>query len=985
MFALLLTLLSGCGRTETPARPPAVSAGEETSDQSDSMDFAEIARRLRQGRTEEAEDAIRSRLIEEPGNVQATLLLVRVYRETQREAQAIEALRQLRGSQPNRVDEIDAQIAELLVFIKQDEKAIELLKQLVQRRPKRAATRRELIRLCEERGFFAEANAQARELVKTEPLQLSELVSLAFPTRSRMTRDQIEALTSDQTASVSPLSVAATFLIEGDPRSAMEWLERDVVRSSGIPSLRAFRARVLASAQLDEPLAQALAGGPGEIKGYADYWIASGQLANRRRSDAAVESFAKAIELEPGSIEAHRGMVEALEIQDRSEAAQRFRDRVRLLERIRKAIQGTRSTAELRPSEFIEISEMLMAAGRPLESIAWQEFVIQRSNPSGLAKVAKYKRSVLEEDARGLNLDELLCGLGRPNIKVATDWIASLDQENTVSVTEAGHSIESGKFDVRFENVAADLGVQFQYKNAPYPVERNFRIFEAFGGGVCCLDYDRDGRSDLYFAQAGTDPPRNVSDDPNALYRGTEEGFRDVIEPSLSDNRGYSTGVTSGDWNQDGFPDLLICNLGRNRLLVNQGDGTFQEAKLTSLTTPSIFTSSAAIADVTGDGLPDIVEINYVDDDSAFDSIVKDSEGEFILPGPLHFKPAMDRVLVTHSDGTVSAKLLGQANDGDARAGLGLVVSDLDGDGANDICVANDLYANQWWNSDSKANNSSSDGIQWMDQAVGRGLAFGANGKPMACMGIAVADFDGNGRNDIHICNFEGEWSNQYMQSQSGQFVDAAVRHNLDRLSHSMLGFGVQAIDLGNDSHWDLVVGNGHVEDLTSKGKAFAMPTQVLLQRNGQFESLDDLGDDDYWNRNHFGRGMSKCDFNNDGRVDVVISDLKEPAVLLENQTQSPNYFLRLELVGTRSGRDAIGTEVKIDVGNATLLQTVQTGDGYMSRNEATLTFGTGSESTIKQLTVRWPSGETQRFENIATNQQIQLIESQTPWTQQKY
>ena len=252
--------------------------------------------------------------------------------------------------------------------------------------------------------------------------------------------------------------------------------------------------------------------------------------------------------------------------------------------------------------------------------------------------------------------------------------------------------------------------------------------------------------------------------------------------------------------------------------------------------------------------------------------------------------------------------------------------------------------------------------------AVVRGVAYGANGMPLACMGIAVADFDQNGRLDLHITNFEDQWSNQYMQNESGIFVDLTLPLGLDRDSLKMLGFGAQAIDYDNNSTVDLVVGNGHVEDYTAKGSQFEMPTQVFAWHHGRFELMRVLGDDDYWNTGHLSRALAQCDWNNDGRIDFVVTDLKQPFALVENRTATPFHWLQLELVGSSAERDAIGATVDVTFGDTTITKTVSSGDGYMSKNQALLAFGLANSELVDQIDIRWPDGEQQTLRDLAAD-----------------
>jgi hypothetical protein len=523
-----------------------------------------------------------------------------------------------------------------------------------------------------------------------------------------------------------------------------------------------------------------------------------------------------------------------------------------------------------------------------------------------------------------------------------------------------------------FVNVAHSLGIDFTYQNAAQPVRREFRIFQAYGAGIACFDYDCDGSVDLYAGQGASEPPHELGERPNRLLRNLGDRFQGVTEVSNSDDRGYACGITAGDWNQDGFPDLVIGNLQQNRLLINQGDGTFRTQAGDQIWNEPRYSTGLAIADVSGDSLPDIIEVNYLDDPRIFEPIQYKPDGTpVVLPGPLHFQPASDRLFVSLGDGSMRGRTLGSATQS-AATGLGLLVTDLDASLGNEIFVANDLMANHLW-------QRKVDGAEpaFQDEAVLRGVAYGAGGMPMACMGIAAADFDENGRIDLHITNFADQWSNQYMQNQEGIFVDLALPLGLDRDSLKMLGFGTQAIDYDNNSTVDLVVGNGHVEDFTAKGTAFEMPTQVFAWQAGRFQLMKVEGDPGYWERGHLSRALARCDWNRDGRVDFVVGDLQEPLALLENRTESPHHWLQLELVGTQCERDAVGAVVRLNVNGKTTTATVQTGDGYMCKNESVLCFGLADQASVDEVVVTWPDGQSQTFEKVEANQRWLMVQGE--------
>ena len=243
----------------------------------------------------------------------------------------------------------------------------------------------------------------------------------------------------------------------------------------------------------------------------------------------------------------------------------------------------------------------------------------------------------------------------------------------------------------------------------------------------------------------------------------------------------------------------------------------------------------------------------------------------------------------------------------------------------------------------------------------------------MACMGIATADFDEDGMLDIFVTNFEDQWANMYMQRTAGIFQDEVVRYGLSGDTFRLLGFGTEAIDHNNDGSLDLIIGNGNVEDFTHHGREFAMPTQFFISSGQGFVQTVVKGDDAYWGTNHLSRGLATLDWNRDGKMDVVITDLQEDAVLLENQGDVANRWLRLELVGTSSERDAIGARVIVEVADKKYTQSVQTG-GYLSSNERILHFGLGQNQAVDQVTITWPSGKQQRFADVQSNTSLLIV-----------
>ena len=296
---------------------------------------------------------------------------------------------------------------------------------------------------------------------------------------------------------------------------------------------------------------------------------------------------------------------------------------------------------------------------------------------------------------------------------------------------------------------------------------------------------------------------------------------------------------------------------------------------------------------------------------------------------------------------------------------MGLVVADFLQQGFNQIYISNDQMPNQFFAFDSKAGT-------WTESAGLRGIATGPNGKSLAGMGVAAADFDRNGWLDLHVTNFSDEWANYFLQSPDGMFLDRSVSGGLAEPSGPMVGFGCQAIDLDNDRDHDLIVANGHIEDLRDHGARFKMPSQVFQFSKGRYSLVPsselsgpklsgpkrsgpgstDAGSTDagsstaetstYWNQMHLGRGVASGDLDNDGRVDFVITHALERARVFQNQSDQVGGFLEIEWVSTTGERSAVGSIAEVDDGKGSRKCFHQTGHGYLVRNQPIIHLGLG-------------------------------------------
>ncbi len=397
----------------------------------------------------------------------------------------------------------------------------------------------------------------------------------------------------------------------------------------------------------------------------------------------------------------------------------------------------------------------------------------------------------------------------------------------------------------------------------------------------------------------------------------------------------YSMGATAGDWNQDGFPDLVVANIGEDSLLINNGDGTFTRRPIIAPRDVNRVPTSVAMADLTGDSCPDIFELSYVDDPEMILLPRRNDKGQVLnAMSPLQYKPGHDRICENDGRGGMSIRPFATETN-EIRTGLGLLITNfLAHKPGNEIFVGNDLYPDQLWVRDPTT------GL-WSDVAPALGCAFGIRGSKTASMGIAAGDFDNSGTIDLHITNYQDRNASLFLNLGEA-FLERNVQYGLAEDSQSVLGFGSQAIDYDNDGDRDLVVTNGHIEQSLSIQAPFEQPLQLFSNLGGRFELVAVEDPSGYWSGKHLGRGLARLDFNRDGKDDFAVTHLGEQSALLINRTETMNHWLQVRLVGVESERDAIGAKVKIRFDDREATNWVIAGDGYFCRNETTVSFGLG-------------------------------------------
>ncbi|MFH5803796.1 CRTAC1 family protein [Alienimonas sp. DA493] len=523
------------------------------------------------------------------------------------------------------------------------------------------------------------------------------------------------------------------------------------------------------------------------------------------------------------------------------------------------------------------------------------------------------------------------------------------------------------------------------------------RMFEWTGGGVVAFDYDLDGRPDLFFPQGcewngGNVPP---SSEPNPaapadrrgrLFRNVDgERFEDVTDAAGLVLTGYGQGAAAGDYDGDGFPDLFVCHVGANRLLRNEGDGTFTDVTTSAGLTPhpdgTDWTVSAAIADLNGDGLPDIYEANYLTGRDVYTKVCRTGDDPPRTCSPNGFPAAADRLWLNLGTGRFAevTDVAGLA----VGPGLGVLVSDLDGRPGNEIYVANDQRPNHLY---VRENPAPGGAPRFREVAVTAGVATSGAGESEAGMGLAAADLNADGRPDLFVTNFEGE-SNTLYQSLSGAgsllYEDVTRRAGLFEPGYETLGFGAAFLDHDADGDEDLIYVNGHIDDFTHRGSPlFMRPALMQNVGNGRFGPVPSAAAGTFFDTPALGRGLARLDWNGDGRAECVVTQLNGHAVLLKNDTTT-GTTVSLRLVGTTGDRDAVGAAVTVTAPTSDGMpsgprtQWITAGDGYLSGDEKRLTFGLGATlpGAPLEVTVRWPGGATERFAGVTAGGRFLLVQ----------
>jgi hypothetical protein len=429
-------------------------------------------------------------------------------------------------------------------------------------------------------------------------------------------------------------------------------------------------------------------------------------------------------------------------------------------------------------------------------------------------------------------------------------------------------------------------------------------------------------------------------------------------------------GVAVGDYDNDGLDDLFVTGLIQTVLYRNRGDGTFEDVTKRAGVDSGYWTTAAGFGDLDGDGDLDLVVVTYVAADPSNVHVCPDATGQPIHCPPGQFAPQPDVLYRNNGDGTFTDVSREAGLDVPGGAGLGLAIADFDDDGRLDLFVANDAAPNFLFHNRG--------GLRFDETGLTAGVAYDASGRATASMGVVAEDLDGDCRIDLFHTNFINEGSTLLSNIGGGRFLDATARSGLGAPSRPVTGFGTAALDVDNDGVLDLFAANGHVDDRPWINHPMAqLPHLYRATAPGRFVTADPPAAS-YFTRPVVGRGAAAGDLDNDGRVDLVVVHRDQPVVLLRNETHG-GHWIGLRLLGERSGKTPVGARVMCRAGGREAVRWSTSGTSYLAANDPRLWFGLGTARTVDRLEVHWPSGLVQSWSDIAADRILEVREGKDP------
>jgi hypothetical protein len=506
-------------------------------------------------------------------------------------------------------------------------------------------------------------------------------------------------------------------------------------------------------------------------------------------------------------------------------------------------------------------------------------------------------------------------------------------------------------------------------------------ILESVGSGAAFVDYDGDGRLDIYLVNAWSfeeEPSRVRERGRNALYHNRGEGrFEDVSQAAGVDDDGWGGGVCAGDFDNDGWVDLYVTNFGPNRLYRNRGDGTFEEVAERAGVADSGWGTGASFFDADGDGDLDLYVANYIDTtieealEARRTSTWRDKVK--VLAGPFGMRGGKDRFYRNRGDGTFedATDQVGMTDLAESY-GMNVLTSDLDADGDIDVFVTNDSNPNFLY-------RNNGDGT-FTEIGAWSGAGVNGNGVAQAGMGVDAADLDGDGRPDLVVTTFAQDSASIYHNEGDLLFRDISVEIRLKAASYEALKWGCAFFDYDLDADPDLVIANGHIYpqvDTAPELKEAYRQRPLLLRNDGGTLTDLSLRSGPGFQVLASARGLAVGDYDNDGDLDLLVTAVDSPPLLLRNDTPRTGHYIKIGLRNRNRG-PALGARVRLEADGKTQIGELRSGSSHQSQNALELVFGTGQAKQIDRIEVLWPGGQTTTTEHVSVDQVLKIDQPKT-------